>query len=439
MKPRQMDWVESRVDDLAHDGCGIVRWENRVYFVDGVLPGELIRFVPGRKKRGRLAGTLFEICEPSGDRVKPDCEYFGVCGGCATQHMDPAAQLLHKEKALFDNLEKIGGVLPGNRIEAGQGAIWGYRRKARLGVKLVPKKGGILVGFRERYSSFVTSLQYCRTLDPRISRLLPGLHGLVSGLSNNHRIPQLEVAAGDNGVDIVVRHLEPLTGDDRISIADYARQEDIRTYSQSGGLDTVTPIWPEQPESLFYRLPDFDLKIEFDATDFIQVNADANRQLLNTGLRMLDPGPGDRVADLFCGLGNFTLAIARRAAQVTGIEGDPELVEKGWRNAALNGIDNARFSRFDLHSEMVGNVSLVSDCNKMLLDPPRSGAREVVSFLVPRCQPEVVVYVSCNPATLSRDAQIMVEQNGYRFTHAGVIDMFPHTAHVESIGVFTRE
>jgi 23S rRNA (uracil1939-C5)-methyltransferase len=433
-----MDIVESRVDDLAHDGCGIARVDNRVYFVDGVLPGETIRFVPGRKRRGRLSGSLTEIITPSSHRVVPECEYFGVCGGCATQHIHPRIQLQYKEKVLFDNLEKIGGVSPDNRIDAIQGEIWGYRRKARLGVKLVPKKGGILVGFRERRSSFVTSLQHCGTLDPRLSRLLPGLHSLISELCNNHRIPQIEVAAGDDDVAIVIRHLEPLSRSDQDRMIAYAQSSKIQIFSQSGGLDTILPLWPEQPQPLHYLLPNFGLKLEFGPTDFVQVNAEANELMLSQGLKLLELESSDRVLDLFCGIGNFSLALAGSCAKLLGIEGEESLVMKARHNAVLNGIGNADFGKFNLYSEAVGHIPGCKGFNKVLLDPPRSGAYEVVTHLIPALAPELVVYVSCNSATLARDAAVLVNDNGYKLSHAGAIDMFPQTAHGESMAVFRK-
>ena len=427
------------VDSLSHDGRGVARVEGRVCFIAGALPGETVRFSSLRKRRSWVVGRLEEVVEPSPERVAPRCAVFGVCGGCALQHLLPRSQIEAKQRTLFDNLERIGKVEPGTRYEPITGPLWHYRRKARLGVRLVPKKGGVLVGFRERDKSYITSLTECHTLVRPVSDLLPPLHELVSGLSRPDRIPQIETAAADNALALVFRHLEPFSGDDLTRLGDFGRIHGLQIFLQPGGLDTVAPLWPREPEPLHYDLPDHGLRMRFQATDFIQVNAAVNRKLIGRALELLGPRTGERILDLFCGLGNFTLPVARSGATVTGVEGEAALVTRAQENAAANGLDNAVFLRADLHREAVGEILPGTAWDKLLLDPPRSGAVEVVKQLVPRLRPERVVYVSCNPATLARDAAIMVRRNGYRLAGAGIIDMFPHTAHIESIALFLRE
>ena len=430
--------VEARVEDLAHDGCGVLKVGERVYFVDGVLPGETVRFLPGKKRKGKYQGVVESVLQASSQRVNPECEYFGVCGGCVLQHFDPQSQLKYKEKILFQNLKRIGRVRAENTIAPIQESIWHYRRKARLGVKFVPKKGGVLVGFRERNSSFITSLEKCQTLDQRISDLLPGLNQLISGLSNNNRIPQIEVAAGDHQLALVLRHLEPLNQNDISRLGDYAKAFKVSMYLQSGGPKTVVALCPESPQALTYELPEFDLCLEFGPTDFTQINAEVNRKMVRQAVGYLNPQPGDRVLDLFCGIGNFTLAIGKSGAHVVGVEGDEDLVRRGKNNANRNNLESVEFQKCNLQNESLDHLPGGRRFDKMLIDPPRSGALEVVSQLVPDIEPELLVYISCNPATLSRDSDVMVNTNGYRLTHAGVIDMFPHTAHVESMAVFQR-
>ena len=434
-----MESVEAQVEDLSHDGWGVVRNGGRVYFVPGVLPGERIRFLPGKKRKRRWTGRLESIVTPSPDRVDPPCEYFGRCGGCVLQHASGDAQRRFKEKVLLDNLLRIGHVQAEEVLPPIQGAGWQYRRKARLGIRNVPKKGGILVGFRERDSHFITPLSHCRTLDTRISGLLPGLQALVSKLSGNHRIPQIEVSTGDSTVDLVLRHLEPLTPGDRVMLEDFARTHQVNLFLQPGGLDSISPLWPAVPPTPHYRLDHYALTLEFDATDFIQVNDQANQRMVERVMEFLDPVASDAVLDLFCGLGNFTLAIAGSGPRVLGVEGEEALVSRGKSNARLNHLENVQFQQLDLFRDDLAPLWEGRSYNKLLLDPPRSGAFHVVTRLVPELRPEVIVYVSCNPATLARDADELVHTSGYRFSHAGTIDMFPHTAHIESMAVFHRQ
>lgn len=425
---------EAEVTGLGHDGRGVGRHEGEVVFIDNALPGEVVTFRPGKRRRKVRQGTLVDIVSPSPDRVEPECPYFGICGGCALQHLDHRAQLEHKHRQLADNLERMAKVAPDEYLAPVAAAPWHYRRKARLGIRYVPKKGGVLVGFRERHKSYITSLDACLVLDRRLSDLLPALHELVAGLSCYDRIPQIEVAAADNASALVFRHLAALTDADHERLVAFGRGHDVQILLQPGGLDSIHAIHPKDPEPLYYEI-DGGIRIHFEPTDFIQVNGAQNRKLVDRALSLLEPTDGDNVLDLFCGVGNFTLPIAKRAGRVTGIEGEKRLVQRAVDNAALNGLGNAEFRTADLYAEALTGSWIDPSFNKLLLDPPRSGAMEIMKC-IPDIAPDRIVYISCNPATLARDTEILVRKHGYRLRRAGIIDMFPHTAHVESIALF---
>lgn len=428
----------ARVVDSAHEGVGMVKVDEKVYFVDGVLPGELIEFAAHQKRRGKFSGTLTQVLEASAQRVTPRCEYFGVCGGCIKQHIATEAQIAFKETMIFNQLARHAEIPPPEtRLPPLVATPWGYRRKARLGVRFVENKGGILVGFRERTYHYLTSLQHCQILDPRLSALLPSLHQTLGQMSCRRSIPQLEAAAGDNAVALVLRHLGELTESDLALLRGFAQAHGVQWFLQPGGLATVQPLPPAAPESLYYRLDDYDLTLQFAPTDFIQVNAEVNAQMVRQALALLAAAPGEVVVDLFCGVGNFTLPLARSGAQVVGIEGTQALCERASANATRNGLGNVEFQHLDLYAgDLPLPASLQHGVDKMLLDPPRSGAAGVVAQLVPQLRPRVIVYISCNPATFVRDAAALVHQHGYRLSHAGAVDMFPHTAQVEAMGRF---
>jgi 23S rRNA (uracil1939-C5)-methyltransferase len=409
-----------------------------VWFVDGSLPGELVRVEPGRRRRSHHQGRLVEVIEAADERVVPPCDRFGVCGGCVLQHLDYRAQVAGKEKSLLDSLERIGRTVPEHLDSAIVGEPWGYRRKARLGVRFVPSKGGVLVGFRERHKSFVTPLDDCLTLRPEAARLLPGLRDLISRLERPDRLPQVEVAVADNATAIVIRHLERLGDDERGRIESFARQEDIQVYLQAGGVDSVRPLWPQQPEPLRYRLAGLEAGLQFQPTDFIQVNGTVNEALVRRAIDWMAPSPAETVLDLFCGIGNFSLPLACRAGRVIGIEGEAGLVAQARANAARNRIGNIEFRVADLQNYEGCAPAAPASVDALLVDPPRTGAMDVVRDLVPRLNPDRIVYVSCNPATLARDAEILVRRHGYRLSRAAIADMFPHTAHVESIALFRK-
>jgi 23S rRNA (uracil1939-C5)-methyltransferase len=425
---------EAVVTGLSHDGRGVGRYEGQVVFIDNALPGERVRFHPGKKRRKVLSATVDAILEPSPDRVTPECRYFGTCGGCALQHLSPPSQLAHKHRQLVDNLERLAKVEADEYLAPVEASPWHYRRKARLGIRYVPKKGGILVGFRERHKSYITSLAACLVLERRLSDLLPDLHDLVAGLSCFDRIPQIEVAAGDNAAALVFRHLVPLTDADRERLVRFGKEHDVWILLQPAGLESIGALWPEDPGLLYYGI-DGDIRIGFGPADFVQVNGEQNAKLVQQALDLLQPGPDDAVLDMFCGVGNFTLPLARRAGRITAVEGDARLVQRARDNARANGFDNVETLVSDLYAEELAGRWIDSSFSCMLLDPPRSGALEVVKRIAD-ISPQRILYISCNPSTLARDAEILVRKHGYCLRRAGVVDMFPHTAHVESIALF---
>lgn len=443
-KRKQLDKTPREIDisSMAHDGRGVGRdEEGKVVFVDYALPGEKVVFVPVENRKSFLFGSAVEVIEKSEHRVDPSCEVFGQCGGCVLQHLDENVQIKYKQEQLLENFKKIGSVQPESLLEPMTSESWGYRRRARLGAKFVPKKGGMIVGFRERNSSFIQPTKQCEVLYPEVSAMLPSLRDTLEQISCNDRIPQVEISVADNATVMILRHLETLVQNDLDLLTAFARKNNVQLFLQPGNLKTVHPLYPKNPDALFYEFPEFNIKVEFLPTDFIQVNGGINDQLVSQAINLLDIQPDDKVLDLFCGVGNFTLPLARKAQSVVGVEGDLALVERANHNTKLNQLDNLEFHFGDLFKEEMNAEShgdwMQSKFDKILLDPPRSGAAEMIKRL-PDFGASKVVYVSCGPATLARDAGVMVNQHGYKLTHAGVIDMFPHTAHVESIAVFER-
>ncbi len=429
---------EIRIEALDEQGRGIGRLDGNLVVVEDALPGERVSYLPRgsrpRRARARLAGVL----EPSPDRVEPRCRHFGVCGGCRLQHLDVAAQLRLKESRLREDLERIGSVAPEAMLPPVSGEPWGYRRRARLAVKHVPAKGGVLVGFRERSVSLVAVLDRCEVLHPRVGGLLLELRALFTEMEAKARIPQLEVAVGEPAVALVVRHLDPLSDSDRERLVDFARAHRVQVYGQPGGPDSVVALWPTPAPALSYTLPEQGIELRFGPTDFVQVNAVLNRRLVATALELLALGGRERVLDLFCGVGNFTLPVATRAGTVTGVEHAPHLVERARANARRNALTNARFEAADLADPDSARAWCSRGWDRLLLDPPRSGALAVVQSLAPPL-PHRIVYVSCHSKTFARDAGVLVHDKGYRLVRAGVVDMFPHTNQAEAVALFTRE
>lgn len=428
--------LEAQVESFAHDGRGVAHLGGKAVFIQGALPGEAVRFRYTRRQRRYDEGTIEAVLNPSSDRVEPRCPHFGVCGGCSLQHLDPGAQIRAKQQVLADALERIGGVRPAQWLPPLVADLWGYRRKARLGVKYVAKKGKVLVGFRERSSSFVTDLSCCPILHPQVGERIPALAALVGSLSIRDQVPQIEVSMGDKVCVLLFRVLAPPNAEDRQRLAAFGESEGFHIYLQSGGPETLVPL-PEQETSLSYALPQFGLELTFDPCDFTQVNTALNRMMVARALDLLDPQPDTRTLDLFCGLGNFTLPLATRCAWVRGVEGDAGLVARGRANAVRNGLANVDFEVADLYQPQEAQLWIRDRFDQALLDPPRSGAWEVLPWL-PRLGVRRLLYVSCYPSTLARDSARLVQALGYRLTAAGVMDMFPHTGHVESMAIFER-
>lgn len=430
--------VIAEIETMTHEGKGIARVGGKTVFIEGALPGEKVEFVYTRSRRNYDEGELRQVLEPSPSRVEPACEHFGICGGCRLQHVASEEQIRLKQQILLDDLAHIGRVNPDEVLPPLTGPIWGYRNKARLGVRYVDKKEKVLVGFRERGSHFLAELNHCHILTPALGGRLPELGALVRQLSCYRRMPQIEVAAGDDQIALVFRNLEPLTENDIRLLIDYGKSHGFVIYHQPKGPDSLTMLYPEQA-TLSYTLPEFDVRLEFLPTDFTQVNSEINRRMVSRALDLLQLEKDQRVLELFCGLGNFSLPLSRHAGEVVAVEGERDLIARARANAALNDIDNVKFHVGDLFEDMSGEPWLRGQpYDRILLDPPRSGAAEMMPQLAATGAGKIV-YVSCNPSTLARDAGELVNRHGYRLHQAGIMDMFPHTAHVESIALFVRE
>lgn len=435
LKVMPAESAQVHVESLTHDARGVARVDGKAVFIDGALPGEEVLFTYVTRRKRYDEGRVVEIIKPSPHRVAPRCPHFDVCGGCSLQHMDAQSQILAKQQVLLDSLRHIGNVAPDALLPPLSGPHWGYRRKARLGAKYVLKRSRMLVGFREKRSNFLAELTRCEVLHPAAGERIMDLRALLDGLTARDRIPQVELAVGDSAAALVFRTLVEIDAGDRMKLCEFGERHGLQIHLQPGGPETTTLLWPASA-SLSYFLPDDDVEIFFLPTDFTQVNGDLNRKMVNLALELLDPQSGERILDLFCGLGNFTLPLARRAGSVVGVEGSEALVRRARDNACHNHITNAEFHVADL--SLTTDYSWVGlGFDKILLDPPRTGAFEAVKHL-PAFDASRIVYVSCNPATLARDAAELVHNHGYRLVKAGVMDMFPHTTHVESIALFER-
>ena len=454
---------EIEILDLSHDGRGVARRPaghanaGKTVFVTGALPGETVLARQTARSRSFDEARTLDVLRASPDRVEPRCPHFGTCGGCVLQHLDEARQIEAKQRVLLDNLERIGHVSPDAVLPPLVDASWGYRRKGRFSVRRVEKKSRTLVGFREQDPRFVADLSECHTVIPRIGTRIAALAALVDGLDGRAQIPQIEFIAGDTpgegraddfaGIALVFRHLQPLSERDRTALVAFGQAQGFAIFLQPGGVDSVHALWPEAPR-LAFLLPEWDVELGFRPLDFIQVNAGLNARMIARALELLDAQPQDRVLDLFCGLGNFTLPLARGVRDVVGVEGDAGLVARARANAAHNGIANAQFHAADLAQDLRGQPwmragpstsasapTLRTGFDRVLLDPARAGADAVLRQL-PLDGVQRIVYVSCHPGSLARDAGMLVNERGWTLRAAGVMDMFPHTAHVESIALF---
>ena len=429
---------QTDISDLSHDGRGVARREGeggKVTFVSGALPGEVVMAEQTARSRHFDEARTVEVLQPSADRVQPRCPHFGVCAGCVLQHLAEDQQIVAKQRVLMDNLQRIGHVQPQTVLPPLVGDSWGYRRKGRFSVRRVEKKDKTLVGFREQDPRFVADLSQCLTVIPEIGGRVADLSAFVETLDGKRDIPQIEFIAGDQAIALTVRHLQPLSDADRAAWQTFGEQYGFVIYLQPGGLDTVHPLTAEKP--LSFRLAPWDVELAFRPLDFIQVNANLNEKMIALALELLQPGPDERVLDLFCGLGNFTLPLARRVREVVGVEGDAGLVARARENAERNQLANASFHAADLTQDQRQASWMREGFDKLLLDPPRSGAIDVLQQL-PLKQFKRIVYVSCHPGSLARDAGYLVNEQGFTLVSAGAMDMFPHTAHVESIAVFER-
>jgi 23S rRNA (uracil1939-C5)-methyltransferase len=428
----------AEVVGLTHEGEGIIR-AGKTVFVAGALPGEIVSFQRMRKHRRHDDGKLLEVLRPAAERVTPRCAHFGVCGGCALQHLAPEAQLSLKEKELRDNLERVARVESRTWLPPLRGPVWGYRRRARLGAKYVPKKGKVVVGFRERLAPYVADVAQCEVLAAPVGALVQPLAELLGELDIRQQVPQIEVAVADNATALVLRVLQTPSERDLGKLRDFAERHAVRLLLQSGGLDSVQELAAGDTTPLNYTLPAFNLTLDFTPTDFVQVNGAVNQSLVGRALELLQPDPQSRVLDLYCGLGNFTLALARSAGRVVGVEGDAALVQRARHNARRNGLANVEFHAGDLSKPMALPAGwLQGPYTHVLLDPPRVGAVPEMLAAVARLTPERVLYVSCHPGSLARDLAVLVHEHGFVLESAGVVDMFPHTAHVESMALLVR-
>jgi 23S rRNA (uracil1939-C5)-methyltransferase len=427
---------EVEITDLSHDGRGVAHVDGKAIFVVGGLPGEraIVRFTS--RHRNFDEARIETLLTRSPLRVEPRCPHFGTCGGCALQHLSVAAQIEAKQRVLAENFERIGKVEPQRWLDPLIDEAWGYRRKGRLSVKWVAKKGKVLVGFREDNPRFVADLSVCHTLLPEVGQRIAALGELVTSLEAKSEIAQIEIAAGDATVALVFRNLRPLSDSDAAKLVEFGQKNDLAILLQPGGPESVHALWPDHVD-LSFRIAESDVEIAFRPLDFVQVNPGMNRRMIGRALDLLDPRPDERVLDLFCGLGNFTLPLARRAGNVVGVEGDAPLVTRARANAIANGIANVEFFAGDLAADQRSAPWATRDYDKILLDPPRSGAAAVLEYL-PRKTSRRMVYVSCHPGSLARDAGTLVQRHGFELVAAGVMDMFPHTAHVESIALFER-
>ncbi|WCM21518.1 23S rRNA (uracil(1939)-C(5))-methyltransferase RlmD [Paraburkholderia bryophila] len=435
--------------DMEARGVGRVETEDgtpgKVIFVEGALPGERVSYSTHRSKAKFEQAEVVQVFRESVIRTQPKCSYFDSCGGCSMQHLDIRAQVAVKQRVLEDNLQHLAKLRPETVFRPIHGPAWGYRYRARLAVRFLPEKGGMRIGFHEKKSSDIADMKTCEVLPPHISAMLMPLRFMIRKLSIYERLPQIELAVGSSVTAMVLRHLAPVTEADEQVLRDFADQHKVQWWLQPGGPETAAPFYPLD-QQLDYTLPEYGIRMPFKPTDFTQVNHAINRVLISRALRLLAPARSDRVLDLFCGIGNFTLPLARIAREVVGIEGSEALTSRALQNAGLNGVaEHTSFACRNLFEVTADDFRALGHFDKFLIDPPREGALAVARALVEIAQsgngplPKRIVYVSCAPATLARDAGLLVHDAGYRLVGAGVVNMFPHTSHVESIALFERD
>ncbi len=453
--PAENPILHATIESLDQEGRGVAHVDGKTIFIDGALPNEHVTYQSQRIKPSYEAANVVEVLQASSERVTPKCPHYGLCGGCKLQHMDATAQVAAKQHMLEADLWHIGKVKPENMLPPLYGPTWGYRHKARLSVKYVDKKQRVLVGFNEKGTRYVADMNSCEVLVPEVSALIAPLQIMIEQLTIRDKLPQIELAVGEanqkntaKAVDnkpvivLILRIMDLLTIDDETHLKAFADAHQVQIWTQTKGPDTIKPFWPLVGAQLQYSLPEFDLIYPFKPNEFTQVNPQINQQMVSRAMQLLQPKAGEKIADFFCGIGNFTLPIARSGASVLGLEGLANLVDRANESAALNHISTTTFGVADLFKmteESLADLSLSHGAfDKWLIDPPRDGAFELVKAITPATAPKLIVYVSCNPATLARDAGILVNEKGYTLSAAGVINMFPHTAHVESIACFIK-
>ena len=427
------------IESLDQEGRGVAHVDGKTIFIDGALPNEKVTFQSHHIKASYEIANVVEVLKQSNQRVMPKCPHFGLCGGCKLQHLDFAAQVAAKQRLLENDLKHIGKVKPENMLPPLYGPTWGYRHKARLSVKYVEKKQRVLVGFNEKATRFVSDMNSCEVLVPAVSALIAPLQQLIFRLSLKDKIPQIELAVGESQVIVLIfRIMDALNADDEILLKAFVDRHSVQIWTQSKGPDTIKPFYPLHGSPLQYSLPEFGLTYPFKPNEFTQVNPQINQVMVRRAMQLLAPQAGENIADFFCGIGNFTLPIARSSASVLGLEGLANLVDRASESATLNKINNVKFGVADLFKMTPERLAELGKFDKWLVDPPRDGAFELVKAVTPDTAPRRIVYVSCNPATLARDAGVLVNEKGYTLSAAGVINMFPHTAHVESIACFIK-
>ena len=441
-KPLPKEPVSATITGLSHEGRGICQIEGKTTFVQGALPGETVSFKYTRKSRQVDEGLCVEVEEsPHPDRVTPECQFYEMCGGCSLQHLSMPAQIQLKQDTLIEQLKHFGNISAEEILPPLAANEWGYRTKARLGVRHIDKKEKTLVGFRERNGRYIANMDQCEVLHPKVGRKIEALSQLISQLSCFRELPQIEVAITDDACALIFRHLADLTEQDEALLCEFGREHDFHIYSQPNKPHPIALLFPEknaEHKLLSYHLPHHDIEIQFHPTDFTQINIELNQQMVDQAVDLLALEKSDSVLDLFCGIGNFTLPLARSAKQVTGVEGAAVAIERAKQNAKLNSIRNVDFYEANLFEDFSSKPWVKQTYDKILLDPPRSGAEKIIEAM-PKLKPKRLVYVSCNPATLARDAGVLVKTHGYTLKKAGVMNMFPHTSHVESIALFIKD
>lgn len=435
--PQLSEIKHAIIESLDQEGRGVAHLEGKAIFIEGSLPHETVTYQSHQVKASYEVANVVQVLKQSNQRVTPKCPHFGLCGGCKLQHLDFSAQVAAKQCLLENDLWHIGKVKAENMLPPLYGPTWGYRHKARLSVKYVAKKQRVLVGFNEKGTNFVADMNSCEVLVPEVSALIEPLQHLILQLSLKDKIPQIELAVGEGRVIVLIlRILDALNLKDDALLKSFADNHQVQVWTQSKGPDTIKPFYPLLAPQLQYRLPEFNLVYPFKPNEFTQVNPQINQVMIRRAMQLLQPQVSEKIADFFCGIGNFTLPIARSGAQVLGLEGLANLVERANEGAQLNNISNVQFSVSDLFKMTSASLSGLGYFDKWLIDPPRDGAFELIKSLDSSNKPKRIVYVSCNPATLARDAGVLIHEKGYILKAAGVVNMFPHTAHVESIALF---